>query len=259
MTWAIVLAGSLNNGKLKDCSKAFYEALITIGNKFMVEYVVEALEEANSIDKIVVVGPQKELNLLYKNKENIQVAKRGDSIFQSIVNGLAVLEGEPLEKGVIVTSDIPLIKPSMIDEFVLKCLNENKDLCYPIVPKAINDEYYPNVKRTYVNLKDGVFTGGNMFLINPSIIRRCEKQAEELIALRKSPFKLVNYIGFKYIIKYFLRNLEIEEAEKRVGELLDIEGKAIILERPEIGIDIDKPSDLELAKEILVPLPKRLA
>jgi len=50
---AIILAGSLNDGKLKDSSPVLYEALITIGKKAMIEYVIDALLNSSNIGKIV--------------------------------------------------------------------------------------------------------------------------------------------------------------------------------------------------------------
>ena len=43
MVDAVVLAGSTNNGPLKECSPVRHEALIPIGDKTMVEHVVDAL------------------------------------------------------------------------------------------------------------------------------------------------------------------------------------------------------------------------
>ncbi|MCL0032924.1 hypothetical protein M1N06_04140 [Peptococcaceae bacterium] len=54
---AIVLAGAVNKGKLRACSKAEYEAMIDINKKMLVEYVVGALIKVDRIKKFLVVGP----------------------------------------------------------------------------------------------------------------------------------------------------------------------------------------------------------
>ena len=46
--------------------------------------------------------------------------------------------------------------------------------------------------------------------------------------------------------------MSIGDAEARVSELLNIQAKSMEVVHPEIGVDVDKPSDLELARKILV-------
>ena len=44
------------------------------------------------------------------------------------------------------------------------------DLCYPIV-KGTKGCQYPDMERTYVKLKEGKYTGGNVFVI-PKLFRK---------------------------------------------------------------------------------------
>ncbi len=251
MVWSIVLAGSLNEGKLKECSNAVNEAMIQIGNKYMIEYVITALKEARGIEKIIVAGPQKELAKIYGRDEDVYLVERGKTIIQSLLNALSLLPAEDVSRILVVTGDIPLITSKIIDDFLSRCSQEEADIIYPLVKKPLNEHKFPGVKRTYVYLKEGVVTGGNIILINPQIVPRNAQKAEDLVLLRKSPLRLAKYIGFRYIFKYLLRNLSLKEAEARVNELFQIKGKAIIVPYPEIGIDVDKPSDLELVRKVL--------
>ncbi|TLM98750.1 hypothetical protein FDZ73_22970, partial [bacterium] len=79
----VVLAGSPNTGPLKDCSKARSEALIKIGSRYMVEYVVETLLQCSLIGDIVVVGPRKELGRVLKNPRII-IAEGGGTAVESL-------------------------------------------------------------------------------------------------------------------------------------------------------------------------------
>jgi GTP:adenosylcobinamide-phosphate guanylyltransferase len=252
LTRAIVLAGSPNNGRLKDCSSAPNEALIKIGNKFMVEYVVEALLVSQKIEKIIVVGPKLSLERIFQKKiKDLKIVESGETIIQSLLNAMDFIGNDLNSRVLVVTSDIPLITGQIIDNFIEECINEEADIIYPIVSKSVNQAKFPGVKRTYVRLKEGVFTGGNIFLIKPSIIKPCAYYAEELVQLRKSPLKLLKYIGFEYFLKYLFRNLSIKDAELRISQLFNIKGKAISVSHPEIGVDVDKPSDLELVERVL--------
>lgn len=251
MLSAIILAGSNNDGSLRECSDASNEALIKIGNKAMVEYVIKALEDAKEIQKIVVVGPKEDLEKIYHDRPHIFIVESGDSIINSLLKGINVLEKGTTRKVLAVTADIPLITGQIIDDFIGQCRNKDLDVIYPIVSKELNEKKFPGVKRTYAKLKEGVFTGGNIVLIKPGIVARCATLAEKIISLRKSPIKLVEFIGLSYIIKYSLGILSINDVEKRVSQLLNIKAQAIIVAHPEIGVDVDKPSDLELANKVL--------
>ncbi|MDD4238755.1 MAG: hypothetical protein PHT62_09405, partial [Desulfotomaculaceae bacterium] len=65
---AVVLAGSSNDGPLRDCSEVRYEALIPIGSKIMVQYVVEALLGCRQVRRVLVVGPVAELSPFLKGE-----------------------------------------------------------------------------------------------------------------------------------------------------------------------------------------------
>ena len=220
----------------------------------MLDYVVNALEGAREIAKVAIVGPKKDLDDIYGDSPGIVTVESGKTIIDSLQKGIEAAKKAGLSaKVLVVTSDIPLITGEIIDDFIKQCQTaEEADIIYPIVSKVHNDEKFPGVKRTYVKLKDGIFTGGNIFLINPHIVARCAKIAERIVGLRKSPLKLIHFIGMGYIFKYFLGTLSIADAEARVSQILDIKAKSLIVSHPEIGVDVDKPSDLELVKEILI-------
>lgn len=247
---AVVLAGSPNIGQLKDCSSAENEALINIGDRAMIDYVITALQGSSEIGRIVVVGPVKELSYL-REKGNIIIAPSGRTAIESVENGIALLETDSMV--LIATSDIPLITSTAIDDFLNLCRGKQGDLFYPIVPKEVNDLKYPGVRRTYVRLKEGKFTGGNLFLVNPAVVRKCAEKAEQFVAYRKKPLSLCKLIGFGFVIKYLFHRLSLAEAERQVSKLLSIKGFGVISSYPEVGIDVDKPSDLELVRKVLAP------
>lgn len=239
---AMVLAGSLNEGALSECSPARYEALIPIGNKSMVEYVIEALLGSARVKRIVVVGPGAELAGRF-SAHNVRFAMPGGSLVENVVCGLKLLPGA--KQVLVLTSDIPLINPQAIDNFLNLCAGGQADLYYPIVPKDVVERRFACSKRTYVNLKEGFFTGGNIFLLNPDVVWRCIPRGQKLVNARKSPLKLCRLVGVMFLIRYLMRSVTLEKAQKKVSRLLGIDGQVVISMDPELGIDVDKPSDLE--------------
>ncbi|MCF8010122.1 MAG: nucleotidyltransferase family protein [Clostridiales bacterium] len=248
MIEALVLAGSRNEGELRYCSSASYEALIPLGAKYMVEYVVDALSAANSIGKIVIVGPGKELADRY-DFNNIQVVNPEGDMVQNALTGLKYLESST--RILVVTADIPLITPGAVDDFVSLCGDQQADLYYPVIPREVINNYFGVNKRTYVNLKDGVFTGGNIFLLNPVMVSQCISKGEKLINARKSPLKLCRLVGFIFLIKYLMKIVTLHSATRKASSLLEINGKAVISMYPQLGIDVDKPGDYDLVSKNL--------
>lgn len=243
----LVLAGARNNGPLKEVAQTEHEALIRIGNIPMVEYVIRAVNKASSTGRVVVVGPRQELKDTLSEKVDY-ILDSGDSMMENILSGVKILQ--PAEYVLIITSDIPLITSEVIDDFLNTCLQDNQaDIYYPIIPKENNKAKFPKVKRTYVHLAEGTFTGGNMVIMNPKIIHGAMELMEKAIIWRKKPWKLSHLLGMKFILKFVIGNLSIDEIEKRVAKITGYRGRGMITQHPEIGFDVDKPSDLELMRK----------
>lgn len=242
---AIILAGGENKG-LGQCAVERYEALIEIAGKPMVVLVAEALAATGRIDGIFVIGPYPELqNCRFPAGTTVLAA--GSSIMETIQIGMAALpDGRPV---LVVTADIPLLTPEAVDDFLEQCARSgNAELYYPIVEREINERRYPGNRRTYVRLCEGVFTGGNIFLVDPAIVPRCKKLAERIFAFRKNPLKLCRLIGWQFVFKFIFRRLTLREVERQFSIVLGIRGAVVLSGFPEVGIDVDKPSDLELVR-----------
>ncbi|MDD4168993.1 MAG: NTP transferase domain-containing protein [Desulfotomaculaceae bacterium] len=246
---AVVLAGSLNNGPLRECSPARYEALIQIGSKVMVEYVVEALLKARQIRRVLVVGPVEELSHILTDARIQLIGTAGD-IMENIEAGLNQLTGE--NRVLLVTSDIPMLTTRSVDNFIELCGDMSSDLYYPIIPRQIVEDHFAFTRRTYVALKDGVYTGGNLFLFNPLVLKKCVQKGQMIIKQRKSPLGLCRLVGLPFLIKYLLHLLTIKDVQKKASEMMGIRGEVIISHCPEVGVDVDKPSDLEIASQYIV-------
>ena len=98
---------------------------------------------------------------------------------------------------------------------------------------------------------EGIVTGGNLFLIRSELIEQCLEMGVKLVERRKNPLAMARLFGFGLVWQYLTRRLSIEMAEQRFYQVMGIRGKGIISPYAEIGVDIDKPSDLNLAQEKL--------
>lgn len=249
---AIILAGGESSSDLKKIAPYDNEALIIIGNYPMIYYVYQALRSSKQINKIVVSGPVDALKAILPRDERLFFVEGGKNAIESFAHAVKILEGSEIsEKVLILPTDIPFISAQAIEDFLERCEGSNNDFYYPVTRKEVNEEKFPGVQRTYVRLKEGTVTGGNLFLIRSALIEQCLEMGLKLVERRKNPLAMARLFGFGIVWQYITRRLSIEMAEKRFYKVLGIKGKGIISPYAEIGVDVDKPSDLNLAQEKL--------
>jgi len=248
VTDAIILAGGDSNQEFLKKFGVNNRSLLVIHNKFMIEYVIEALKEVSSIKRIVVVGPVKELkSRIGKSVE--EVVPPGNDPFESTLKGLDYLK--PEKKVLVISSDIPLIKGEMIEDFFLRCSKQPADFYYPIVRKEVYQKKFGQSKRTFAKLVEGSFGGGNMLLIDPTLVQKKREFISQVIRNRKSPFMIARILGLNIIFKYIFKKLSVKDIEDRVEKILEMKGLAIITPYPEIKFDIDLPEHVDIARKFL--------
>ncbi|WP_352420298.1 nucleotidyltransferase family protein [Proteiniborus sp.] len=239
----VILAGNEDSQLAEKSSKAFIE----LQGKPMIMYVIDALKASNKVDKIAVVGDKSQLGSLSIHVNTI-IDHKG-SILDNIAAGARYFKEDDML--LISTCDIPLLTGEAVADFITRALVSKADICYPIINKTTCDLAYPESKRTYATLKEGQFTGGNLFMVNPTIIDRSLYIAEQMISYRKSPAKMSRVLGLPFLIKLATGRLSIEEVENRVSKLLNIRGKAIISKYAEIGNDVDRLEHVQVIERYM--------
>ena len=247
MTDAIVLAGG-GEGEIEKKFGVVNRSLLVIKNKFMIEYVIEALKSVSSIKRIIVVGPVKEIKCRIGSLVE-EVVPPGENPFESAWKGLEALQTR--EKVLIAGSDLPLLKGEMVEDFLLRCSKEEADFYYPIIRREIYEKKLNDSQRTFVRLRDGCFTGGDILFLNPQMMEKKKEWLSRIVESRKNPVALARLIGAKVIFKYLTRQLTIKDVEERVDKMLGIKALAVITPYPEMGFDVDKVGHVQVAERIL--------
>ncbi|MBM7623900.1 NTP transferase domain-containing protein [Sporohalobacter salinus] len=250
---AVLLAGAENSDLIPEKLTTDYEALLEINGKAIVNYVLEALNNAEQVNRIIVVGPKNAEKLLIANGADL-VIKSKKSIIENIEAGLEVLDkkfniNQPC---LLITSDIPLVTSEAIDSFIADCERKGESgVYYPIISKEVVQSAYPTFDSTYVDLKDDTYTGGNLTLIKPKVIIESMPLLEKIIENRKNPFKMSRIIGLKFAAKLFFGCLSLAEIETKISQLIGSSCRAIISSYPELNLDVDKYQDLELMRNLI--------
>ena len=249
---AIILAGGELNSELRKIAAQDTEGLILIGSFPMIHYVYTAVRATPGIDRIVICGPQDALAAILPRDERLFFTAGGDTAIESFRNAVDFLRTQESNSRLLVLPvDIPLITMEAIHDFMERCSELEGDFFYSIVSREISQEQYPEQVRTYVHLKEGDFTGGNLIMVKRDSWEQVADWAEELVRRRKNPVAMARLFGLRLTMLLLLRRLSISATEQRVSKVLGLRGRAVITPYAEIGIDVDKISDLNVVKNYL--------
>lgn len=223
------------------------KALLPIFNRAMIEYVLTTLQNSKLIDNIYIVSNHQELARY--NQNGIQFMSGGKSFFDNF--SLMRKSFSLSKKILLVSDDIPLLTVEALDDFLQQCSVSSADVLYPVVPKHILQADNNPTKRMLVNLVEGSFTGGNIIWIDQEAVLDSRTQIEEMFANRKSPLKLCQMVGWRVLFKFLCRTLSLRDIEQSANRLFGFKCQAVISEFAEMGIDVDKPTDLDFVEKKL--------
>jgi GTP:adenosylcobinamide-phosphate guanylyltransferase len=248
--YAIITAGGNPQPEdpLYSYSKGDSKALIDVAGKPMVQWVLDALNEAREVDEIIMIGLSAKSGL--SSKKKVHYISNQGRMLANIVAGMdKALELDPkTEYVVVVSSDIPALKGGMVDWLIATCLQTKHDLYYGVCPRDVMEGRFPGSNRTYTRLKDLDLCGAD---INITHIRMATEHLdlwEQLIGNRKSPLRQASLVGLGTFWKILTHSATLDELVEYVCNRLGINARAIVWEHAEPCMDVDKPHQLELLR-----------
>ena len=213
----------------------------------MVEYVLAALRATPRLDRIALVGPLP-LPPAVAAGVDVPVASGGEML-DNLATGLAALGSEaPV---LVCAADLPLLTARAVGAFLDAADALDADITYGIVPRDDMVRAFPGVRKTFVRVREGVFTGGSLVLIRPRAFIRARDVIARAVRARKSPLGLARLLGPGAILGLLARSLRIADLEHRVAALAGIRARAVICHYPEIGLDVDHADTLALIRDRL--------
>lgn len=237
---AVVLGGGDPGDPFAQAHGQKVKALIELHGQPMAAYVLRALRDSGMVGQIAYVGPTTpEIDALI----DIRVTDRG-SLLGNLEAGIAALP--QTARVLVATADIPMLTGEQVRD-VLQAAPADAALVYPVVRREDCEAAYPGVKRTYAKVRDGTFTGGNLFLLDPALVGQFLPRLKEILAARKAPLKLAAIIGPGILLKLLTGRLTVRDLEEKISATLHVPARALITPHAAIGTDVDKDSDLQLA------------
>jgi len=257
---AIVTAGGipLPEEPLYPETQGHPKALVDIAGKPMIQWVLDALSESKIVENVVIVGLTEKSSVTCKKSFHF-IPDQGKMIENLRAGAEKVLELNPkAEYVLIVSSDIPAISGEMVDWTVNTAMQTDEDIYYNIIQREVMEKRFPSSKRTYTRLKDMDVCGGDMNVGRISLILEEDTDLwEKITNARKSPLKQAGLIGFDTLFLLLFRQLTLEKAAANIMKRLKITGRAIVCPYAEIGMDIDKPHQLEIMRADLAKAQRR--
>ncbi|MBA4421380.1 MAG: hypothetical protein C0391_09555 [Anaerolinea sp.] len=249
----ITAGGTPASGEyLYEYTRGAPKALLNISGKPMVQWVLDAVSGSQHVEHITIIGLT-ELGGLTCPKTLTLLPNQPDML-SNIVTGINEIHrrNPTAEHVLVVASDIPAITTEMVDWLIDIVEKSDADLFYNIVSREVMEKKYPGSRRTYTHLKDIELCGGDMDAVRVDVVTHLSSLWGNLIASRKNPIKQASILGFDLMFKILFRIATLEEAARLISLRLGIKGKVIRCPYAEVGMDVDKPHQLEIIQRYLV-------
>jgi GTP:adenosylcobinamide-phosphate guanylyltransferase len=248
---AIVTAGGvpLPEEPLYDATQGHPKAMVDVAGKPMVQWVLDAISESSNIENVIIVGLTDKSGLKCSKKMYF-VSNQGKMVENLQAGAKKVLEvNDKAEYVLIASSDIPGITGEMVDWVVKTELEEKVDIVYNVIQREVMEKRYPGSKRTWTKLSDMEVCGGDLNAARISMIVDDDTELwEKITNSRKNPLKQAALIGYGTALMLLAGRLSLQDAETRVMSRMNISGRAIVCPYAEVGMDVDKPHQLEIMR-----------
>ncbi|MCA1597382.1 MAG: NTP transferase domain-containing protein [Chloroflexi bacterium] len=247
---AAVLAAGAWKGEVPAGTPAL-RALTPLNGRPMLSYVLDALAGCKAITGVVLVGPH-ELSDAFPGVERLDAAEQ-------LTGNVLVASRYALGKGrvMLVGSDIPLLSAAGIQDFVDRCADPEVRLFYAIIEKGLVASAYPGMRRTFVRLSDGTYTGGNLLFGSPRFLLDSQHRVQAIYDQRKNVPGLARLMGYPLIARLVLTSvlrlplLDVASAGRLVGKSLGAKVAGVPVGYPEIGADLDSPDEIPYYEDLL--------
>lgn len=244
---AIVLAGQRpGTDPLASHFGETWKARVPIAGQTMLARVIATLGQCPAIGAIVILA-QDEAVMAGLDPGAARFARSGGGIARSIA-AIAGSEAAPWPV-LVTTADHPLLTPEMVGAFLAG--SEGCDLAVGMVERATLEAAHPGNRRTWLRLADGDWSGANLFALNGPRVAAALDLWARAEQDRKSALRLFLHFGPWLFVRALTRTIGLAAGLARAGRRLGLDARLVALPFAEAAIDVDKPSDHQLAERIL--------
>ncbi len=229
-----------------------WKALVPVAGRPMLARCIENLLAVPEIATVTVMAQKPDVLLA---DEQVKRAADDSRVHFAVSNtgiaaSVAGMAGARLAWPVLVTTaDHPLLRPETISCFLANA--EDCDIAVGVVERGVVRRAFPDNRRTWLHFRKGSWTGANLFALNGPASANALRTWAEVEQHRKKGWRLIARFGPVLLLGALTRTITLGEALARAGRRLGAVVKAVALDDPLAAVDVDKPSDHQLATAIL--------
>lgn len=226
------------------------KALLDMHGRTLVERVVDAVQDSKYIEDVVVVGLGSDMGMQFK-RPVIHLPDHGSLVNNGIAGLNWINENKPQTTHVFGASgDVPLLTGEIIDDLIDTCRPFDYGVYYNFVTRETMEKRFPHSTRTYVKLKSMEVAGGDIAVMTTQLGKEPEI-LEMLASARKHAWKIARIVGLRMLLKLIFRQVSLADIESTAQRFAGFPVKVLLNPHAEAGMDVDKPSQVEMMREEL--------
>jgi len=261
---AVVLAGGINRIPLFDGYTPGYKALVPFRGRPSILYTLDALKAVPQVARVCIAGPEADLRPALEGTvyggSACAFAAGGETLRDNIFSGLRHFAGSP--RVLVLTADLPLITPQAIADFLAACERvktaDMTTLFLSVVPRRCYTGPYERFTKPFNRFRDIEVCHGNLWLADPRLLQNTQVtgRINRIYAARKNPvasaLAVGPHVGLAYLLGvHLLHALTLERMTRIAARCFGVGSVPVIVEHPEITIDVDEPADYRFVVEQL--------
>ena len=251
----VALAGGTLERDFYDAGyRVANKAYLPIGGSLMLERVLRAFRGSKAIGTIRVVTQPDAFEAAFgaRTRELCDdIVAPGHGLIDSLLAGCSGLA--PDQSVIVSATDLPLLTPDVVDAFVVAIRNiaGPVDIGYGFVGKAAHVARYPQMRHTWVSLKEGVFCGGGVSVMRAGAVSQAADLLRRVAALRKAPLRIALLFSPMTLLRMVFTGVSVAELERRADELSGLRCRGIRCDEPELAVNVDRLTDLRVVENFL--------
>ncbi len=147
------------------------------------------------------------------------------------------------------------LDPLWLRVFVREGTPADADVAVMLAGREGVEAAAPETRRTWLTFADGQWSGCNLFLLASPAAERAIALWRQVEADRKRPWRIARRIGLGTLWSYWRGKLTLAEALSRLGGTLGVSAALVPATDGRAAIDVDKPEDLALVRQIAAEAP----
>ena len=245
----LILLSGPEKGPLHATTGIAEKALLRIHNRPMIERVITAFEGSDEIGDIIVAGSDN-LDSLAAVQRCRKRVPAGVHVLQTLTHAIAyaktrLYRGGDGHPGYLISfCDAVFLTPEVVQETLTNIRQADADVVLHFISREVFEAHGLSTKRTWIPIEGGEYTGSVVYYLRrfSPVMGLLDKLAA-MRKQRKDPMGLLKVLG--------VDDPTVANIEAALHRETKLTVRILLSQHPELGMDVDKPTDLAFAESRL--------